>query len=231
MKYLLITGASAGIGLSAAKLFLDEGYSVINLSRRVCPERRAVHFSADLSDPNFLNPIMDELEKNLRGAEEIVLVHNAAKLTNDKVDSTDSNDFRQIIEINLIASNTLNQNLIPLMKPGSSILYIGSTLSEKAVPNSFSYVTSKHAVIGMMRATCQDLIATGIHTSCICPGFTDTEMLREHVPDEFMDTIKEMSAYGRLVEPGEIAATILWASQNPVINGSVLHANLGQIES
>ena len=211
--------------------FLDDGYSVINLSMRVCPEKRAIHFSADLSNPNFLSPIKDELEKTLQGAEEIVLVHNAARLTNDKVDSTDSNDFRQIMEINLIASNTLNQNLIPLMKPGSSILYIGSTLSEKAVPNSFSYVTSKHAVIGMMRATCQDLISTGIHTSCICPGFTDTEMLREHVPDQFMDTIKEMSAYGRLVEPEEIAATILWASQNPVINGSVLHANLGQIES
>ena len=231
MKYLLITGASAGIGLSAAKLFLDFGYAVINLSRRACPEKRALHFNADLSDPDFFTPIKDELEKRLEGAEEIVVVHNAARLTNDTVDSTDSNDLRQTMEINLIASNTLNKNLIPLMKAGSSILYIGSTLSEKAVPNSFSYVTSKHAVIGMMRATCQDLISTGIHTSCICPGFTDTEMLREHVPDEFMSTIKGMSSYGRLVDPLEIAHTIFWASQNPVINGSVLHANLGQIES
>ena len=231
MKYLLITGASAGIGLSTAKLFLDSGYAVINLSRRACPEKRALHFTADLSDPNFFTPIKDELRKKLEGAEEIVLVHNAARLTNDTVDSTSSSDLRRTMEINLIASNTLNKNLIPLMKAGSSILYIGSTLSEKAVPNSFSYVTSKHALIGMMRATCQDLISTGIHTSCICPGFTDTEMLRERVPDEFMDTIKKMSSYGRLVDPREIAKTILWASQNPVINGSVLHANLGQIES
>ena len=167
----------------------------------------------------------------MQNAEEIVLVHNAARLTSDKVDSTDSDELRQTMEINLIASNTLNKNLIPFMKPGSSILYIGSTLSEKAVPNSFSYVTSKHAVIGMMRATCQDLISTGIHTSCICPGFTDTEMLRSHVPDEFMDSVRAMSAYGRLVDPGEIAVTIFWASQNPVINGSIIHANLGQIES
>ena len=231
MKYLLITGASAGIGLSTAKLFLDSGYAVINLSRRACPEKRALHFTADLSDPNFFTPIKDELRKKLEGAEEIVLVHNAARLTNDTVDSTSSSDLRRTMEINLIASNTLNKNLIPLMKAGSSILYIGSTLSEKAVPNSFSYVTSKHALIGMMRATCQDLISTGIHTSCICPGFTDTEMLRERVPDEFMDSIKKMSSYGRLVDPREIAKTILWASQNPVINGSVLHANLGQIES
>ena len=45
-----------------------------------------------------------------------------------------------------------------------------------------------------------------------------------------MEQISGMSAYNRLVNPDEIAATLLWAAQNPVINGAVMHANLGQVE-
>jgi NAD(P)-dependent dehydrogenase (short-subunit alcohol dehydrogenase family) len=116
------------------------------------------------------------------------------------------------------------------MAPGSAIVYVGSTLAEKAVPGSFSYVTSKHAMVGMMRATCQDLAGSGVHTACICPGFTDTEMLRTHVPAEAMDAVRAMSAFGRLIEPVEIAETIHWASAHPVINGALIHANLGQVE-
>ncbi len=231
MKYLLITGASAGIGLSTAKLFLDSNYKVINLSRRPCPDERVTHLRADLINPDFYSLIKPEIEKHLSKADEIVLVHNAAKLTNDNVRSTESNSLREILEINVVATNTLNFSILPFMKPGSSIIYIGSTLSEKAVPNSFSYVTSKHALVGMMRATCQDLVSSNIHTACVCPGFTDTEMLREHVPAEFMTQIENMSSFGRLVTPDEIANAIFWTSQNPVINGSIIHANLGQIES
>ena len=82
----------------------------------------------------------------------------------------------------------------------------------------------------MMRSTCQDLAGQGIHTACVCPGFTDTEMLREHVPEDAMQAIASMSTYDRLVHPNEIGNALLWAADNPVINGSVLHANLGQIE-
>lgn len=231
MKYLLITGASAGIGLSVTKLFLDAGFAAINLSRRPCPDERAIHITSDLSNPEFYSSIKSEIESHLANAEEIVMVHNAAKLTNDTVQSTKSESLRDILELNVVAPNTLNHSILPFMGSGSSILYIGSTLSEKAVSNSFSYVTSKHAAIGMMRATCQDLTSTGIHTACICPGFTDTEMLREHVPGEFMSQVENMSSFGRLVEPDEIATTVFWASQNPVINGAVIHANLGQIQS
>ena len=112
------------------------------------------------------------------------------------------------------------------------MLYVGSTLSEKAVKGSFSYIVSKHAQLGMMRATCQDLMGRGIHTAMICPGFTDTSMLRAHIGHdcEVLSNLAKMNSFGRLVTPKEIADLIFWAHENPVINGSVMHANLGQLE-
>jgi|TARA_B110000977_G_C10916753_1_gene431431 NAD(P)-dependent dehydrogenase (short-subunit alcohol dehydrogenase family) len=230
MKNLVITGASSGIGQATAAAFKSAGYNVINLSRTPCPEAGVISIACDLSQPNFLQQISAQLEEQLGGVGEAVLIHNAALLANDSVSTTDSNEFRRILEINLVAPNSLNQMLIPLMSKGSSILYVGSTLGEKAVPNSFSYVTSKHASIGMMRATCQDLAGTGIHTACINPGFTDTEMLRAHVPADVMPQIAAMSAFERLIQPEEIAQTLLFAAQSPVLNGASINANLGQIE-
>ena len=230
MNCAVITGASAGIGRHTAQRFVDEGYRVVNLSRRPCPIEAVDHVPCDLAVPSFLDEIGERLQPTLAIAERIVLIHNASRLVNDSAAQTASDSLRETLEINLIAPNTLNSFAIPFMKPGSSIVYVGSTLGEKAVPNSFSYALSKHGLIGMMRATCQDLAGRGIHTACICPGFTDTEMLRTHVPPEAMDAVRGMSAYNRLVEPVEIAETLFWAAQNPVINGAVLHANLGQVE-
>lgn len=230
MKTLLITGASAGIGLAAAQRFSADGYAVTNISRRPCPLASVNHLPGDLSEANFLDALSERLSEALADADQVTLVHNASRLLNDSAADTPSDQLRAVMEVNLAAPNTLNRFLIPRMPPGSSILYVGSTLAEKAVPNSYSYVVTKHALIGMMRATCQDLAGRGIHTACICPGFTDTEMLRAHVPAEAMDAVRGLSAYGRLIEPLEIADTLLWAAESPVINGAVLHANLGQVE-
>ena len=72
----------------------------------------------------------------------------------------------------------------------------------------------------------------GIHTALICPGFTDTTMLRQHVGHDegVLDQLGTMNSFGRLVAPDEIADMIFWAHHNPVINGSVMHGNLGQVE-
>ena len=230
MPCLVITGASSGIGLATAAVFIESGYTVINLSRSACDVDGVTNITCDLADPNFLPDIETTLLAGIAEAETLCLVHNAARLAHDCVAEISPEELRNVYEINLIAPTVLNRTLLPSMSPGSSILYVGSTLGEKAVPGSFSYVTSKHASIGMMRATCQDLAGSGVHTACINPGFTDTEMLRDHIPADLMAEIAQMSAYGRLIKPSEIARTLLFAAQTPVINGSVMNANLGQIE-
>ena len=233
MNTAIITGASVGIGRATAQAFLDEGYQVFNLSRRACPLEQVTNISCDLSKDADIAAACATLGEAIAQSDSTALVYNASQMLKDSTAACDSDQLRQVLETNVVAINSLNQKLLPLLGTTSSVIYVGSTLSEKAVPNSFSYVVSKHAQLGMMRATCQDLMGRGIHTALVCPGFTDTEMLRTHLGDDpaVEQAIAGMNSFNRLIEPGEIAELIRWAHHNPVINGAVLHANLGQKES
>ncbi|MDE0988238.1 MAG: SDR family NAD(P)-dependent oxidoreductase [Pseudomonadales bacterium] len=231
MSTVVISGASKGIGKAAAAQFIEAGHLVFNLSRTPADLPGIKNVLIDLAGTQAAQEVAAFADSLKPGV--LHLIHNAARLTSETVRSDDIDNFRSVININVIAPQILNAALLPKMNAGSSIVYVGSTLSEKAVPNSFSYVVTKHAMIGMMRATCQDLAGSGIHTACVCPGFTNTEMLRAHVGDsqEILDSIAAGSTFGRLIEPTEIARTICFAADNPVINGAIIHANLGQIEN
>ncbi len=232
-KVLVITGGSRGIGLATAKHFADEGYQVINLSRQRPNLNGIEHLAVDLSDINWPGQYGDELIERVNNAAQITLVHNAGVLEKDTVRDIPADSFQRVMQLNVIAASQLNQLLLPLMQPGSSILYISSTLGEKGVANTCSYVSSKHAQIGLMKAGCQDLFGSGIHSAAICPGFTDTQMLRDHVGHdaEVLDYFAGLSAFGRLLDPKEIADTVWFCANTPAINGSVIHANLGQLEN
>jgi NAD(P)-dependent dehydrogenase (short-subunit alcohol dehydrogenase family) len=233
MKLAIITGASVGIGRATAAAFLEEGFSVYNLSRRQCPLEGAHNIRCDLSDPGNIEQAARTLLPLVEDSASVALVHNASQMLKDSARDCDSDSLRHVLETNVVAVNTLNTLLLPRLPQTSSVIYVGSTLSEKAVADSFSYVISKHAQLGMMRATCQDLMGSGIHTALVCPGFTDTEMLRTHIgtDPEVESAIAGLNSFNRLIDPGEIAELIRWGHHNPVINGAVLHANLGQKES
>jgi 3-oxoacyl-[acyl-carrier protein] reductase len=232
-KILIITGASRGIGLATAQLFLNNGFRVINLSRSRSPLADIENIDADLSSDSWDKTVTSQLLPMLVGAEHIVLVHNAGAIIKDSLPTLDIDAFKRVLNINVVAPALLSHLLLPYLRAGSSIIYVGSTLGEIGVPNSCAYVTSKHALIGLMRSTCQDLAGTGIHTACVCPGFTDTEMLRAHVghSEEILQSLSERITQKRLIQPEEIANTIYFCAHNPVINGAVLHANLGQVGS
>ena len=231
-KVLVITGASRGIGLATAKHFIEQDYNVINLSRTACAVDGVSNLVVDLLDEAWPEQCATSLINAVGSPEQLVLIHNAGLLTKDRVDDIDIDVLRQVLQLNVIASAQLNKLLIPKMTEGSSVLYVSSTLGTKAVTNSHAYVISKHAVVGQMRATCQDLAGTKIHTACVCPGFTETEMLTDHLSQnpEILKRITSMIAHERLVQPKEIAETLWFCSQSAVINGTLIHANLGQIE-
>ena len=232
-KTLIVTGASKGIGLAAAKSFQMQGYKIVNVSRSKCELPGVINVSADMSDVDWLQRFSSEILDSVGDPEQIVLLHNAAMMTKETVQEMSGDVLRKVLQLNVVAASELNALVIPRMKEGSSIIYISSTLGRKAVANTHSYVISKHAVIGQMRATCQDLAGSGIHTAAVCPGFTETEMLKEHLGanPEIYQQIASGIALGRLAQPSEIADTILFCAQTPVINGAIIDANLGQIES
>lgn len=232
-KVLIITGASRGIGRATAELFAADGFKVYNLSRSRTDLPAVEQIDVDLSAPDWATAVRVPLLRAIAGATQTVVVHNAGAIIKDSLNHFDASDFRRVMEINVVAPALLGSLLLPEMRASSSIIYVGSTLGEIGVPNSCAYVASKHALLGLMRSTCQDLAGSGIHTACVCPGFTDTEMLRDHVgnSEEVLQSIAQGVAYGRLIEPDEIARTIYFCAQNPVINGSVIHANLGQVQN
>ena len=230
-KWLVITGGSRGIGAKTIQRFLDEGYHAINISRTPS-DIASENITLDLAAPLSLTQISTKLSALLKNATHVCLVHNAAVYQVDKIGAIDPNKLQTMLDVNITAPMMLNNMIVPLMPASSAIIYIGSTLSELAVANRASYVVTKHAMIGMMRATTQDLAPLGIHACCICPGFVNTNMALQDVDRNAFDAfIADKVIAKRLIEPSEIAELIYFSATHPVINGSVLHANLGQVTS
>ncbi len=228
---LIITGASKGIGRKTAELFSHHHFDVINLSRT------PLNFHAVDNIPIDLKTVTAEDLKKLFAEKishprRIVLVHNASICYNDTIENYSAPAWQDTLTLNITVPALLTQCILPHMAEKSAIVFIGSTLSEKAVANTCSYTVSKHAIVGLMRATCQDLVGRLIHTCCVCPGITDTEMLRQriHNDETLLAQLAQIQSEHRLLNAQEIADAIFVAAQHPVFNGAVLHANGGQIE-
>jgi NAD(P)-dependent dehydrogenase (short-subunit alcohol dehydrogenase family) len=234
---MILTGGSVGIGRATAARGLEAGMRVISLARRPCPVDGVLSLEVDLSSETGVNDAIAGIRAarpELANAP-VHMVHNAAAMPQDSLsgEGFDAATFERCMRLNVVTPAQMVAELTDALTPGSSIVYIGSTLSEKAVPGRASYVASKHAVVGLMRSTVQDLFGRGIHSVCVCPGFTDTEMLRPVLDANpgLEEAVVSMVSFGRLLTPEEIADVVLYATRTPALNGAILHANLGQREA
>jgi 3-oxoacyl-[acyl-carrier protein] reductase len=242
----VVTGASSGIGRAVAQHLVQRGWAVHNISRRPLDEPWAHNHVADAAQPEALRAAATTVAKSIGGPTRVAVVHCAGVHTSDSLGSIAASSdgvshMLHTFNVNVVAPALVSSVLLPCMAPGSSVVYVGSTLSEIGVAGRLSYVASKHAVVGLLRATVQDLFGKGVHAACVCPGFTDTPMLDDALEQQMglrgdelqrvRRAIEGMASFGRLVRPDEVAALVGFVVDNPALNGAVLHANLGQRQS
>jgi NAD(P)-dependent dehydrogenase (short-subunit alcohol dehydrogenase family) len=211
-KTAVITGGATGIGLAAAKRFIDEGAFVYLFGRRqdaldaavaeLGPNSRAVKGS--VSDEADLDQLYAAVKAE-RGSLDVVFANAGAgsplplgKITAEHIDETfDTNVKGTIFTV---------QKALPLMGPGGSIILTGSSAGTTGAPGFTAYSASKAAVRNLARSWAEDLKGTGIRVNVLSPGATATELAKEALGAEGQKAFAALTPLQRMADPSEIAA-------------------------
>jgi 3-oxoacyl-[acyl-carrier protein] reductase len=237
---IIVTGASKGIGAGIVKSFIDSTqYQIVGLSRSSSKfNPRSERYREILGDLTTDEPLKQLKELiALRKPQQICLVHNYGFTHNSNLLELTTEDWDKTFNANVKLPFIYTREISPLMPAGSSHVYIGSTLSQIAVPDSAAYIASKHAILGLMRAAAIDLAPKSIRTNLVCPGFTESDMAREVIKytaaksnmtaEEYWKLIESKSPLKRFLKPEEIGNFVVYLANNPTISGEVIHINGG----
>jgi len=211
-KTAVVTGGGTGIGLGAAKRFIDEGAFVYIFGRRqealdaavarLGSSVRAVQGSVtDLSDLDRLY----EAVRAERGALDILFA-NAGTGAFAPLGEITPEHYDQIFDVNVKGLVFTVQKALPLMKQGSSIILTGSSTGVMGTPQFSIYSATKAAIRNLARSWAQDLRGTGIRVNVLSPGPTKTELALEVVGEEAFDALGSTTPLGRVGDPAETGA-------------------------
>ena len=211
-KTAVITGGATGIGLAAAKRFVEEGAFVFIFGRRqealdaalaeLGPNARAVKGS--VSDEADLDRLYAAVKVE-RGTLDIIFANAGTgsplalgKITAAHIDDTfDTNVKGTIFTV---------QKALPLMGKGGSIILTGSSAGTTGAPAFTAYSASKAAVRNLARTWAEDLKGTGIRVNVLSPGATATELAKAALGEEGQKAYGAMTPLLRMADPAEIAA-------------------------
>ena len=211
-KTAVITGGATGIGLAAAKRFIEEGAFVFIYGRRqdaldaavVTLGANARAVKGSVSDERDLDKLYDAVKAE-RGTLDIVFANAGAgsllplgKITAEHIDETfDTNVKGTIFTI---------QKALPLMGEGGSIILTGSSAGTTGAPGMTAYSASKAAVRNLAKTWAEDLKGTGIRVNVLSPGATATELAKEALGEEGQKVFASMTPLQRMADPAEIGA-------------------------
>lgn len=238
----VITGASGGIGSAAARMFAEAGYEVAlcyNESKEeaeklynelVGAEDRAELFQADLSKPEEVHRLFEEIHEKLGNVE--VLVNNAGTASQGLLQDVTDDEYDRIMDTNMRSTFLCCREVLPEMisRRSGSILNISSMWGQVGGSTEVVYSAAKAAVIGFTKALAKEVGPSNIRVNCIAPGVIDTKMNSFHT-SETMQALADETPLERIGMPEDIAyaALFLCSEGADFITGQVLGINGGMV--
>ncbi|OUC77694.1 SDR family NAD(P)-dependent oxidoreductase [Gordonia lacunae] len=238
-RVAIVTGAGSGLGAGFARALAEAGADVVLSGRRPGPlrrtaddiralGRRALEIPSDVTDPDRCEEVVSAAMDEFGRVD--ILVNNAGLTHTAPATRELAEDFRAVLDVNLLGSYWMARSCARVMRPGSSIVNVASMLGlvKSALPQA-AYSSSKAGVVGLTRDLSNQWSGRkGIRVNAIAPGFVETDMIAEMSDDARADFLHGCSL-GRMGTQREIDAAMLFLASPAAsyITGSTLAVDGG----
>lgn len=229
-RHAVVTGAGRGIGSTIAAALTARGAQVTlmgrdpgnlrTVSQALGGESRAAAVTADVSDPASVAAAFHEARQHFGPVH--ILVNNAGQASSAKFTDTDEALWNRMMAVNLNGTFLCaRQAVADMLQVGfGRIVNIASVAGLKGGAYISAYAASKHAVIGLTRSLALELATKNVTVNAVCPGFTDTDIVKESInnivrktgrsPAEALESLVAGNPQRRLIKPEEVAHTVAW---------------------
>lgn len=248
-SHAFVTGGGRGIGSEITRFLLQAGAKVSIVGRdskhldamvKTKPSHCFAHVT-DISDPASVQSAFSIAKANFGPIH--ILVNNAGQALSAPFMKTDLAMLQQMLNVNLIGTMLCSQAALPDMIENGwgRIINIASTAGITGYPYVSAYCASKHAVVGMTRALALEIAQKNVTVNAICPGFTESDILRESIENVMKktgrleaDVRSEFSAHnpqGKIIQPSEIATAVIWlcSQESGSIHGQTIPISGGEL--
>ncbi len=238
-RVALITGGAQGIGLACARLFAERGAKVVladvnaeKLNQSVEDLRSA---GAEASCVAFNVAKAEEVEQAVSQVRERlgkidILVNNAGITRDQLLMRMKKEDWDAVIAVNLTGAFLCTHEVVPVMMKQryGRIVNIASVVGRMGNVGQANYIASKAGIIGLTKATAQEVAARGITANAVAPGFIQTAMT-ENLPEAARERLMQRVPVGRMGTDRDVAAAVrfLATEEAGYITGHVLDVNGG----